>query len=253
MRPIPAVSIAAWKLLARDLDLSEAAETRFASLNACFTRQLKAGARPIDPTPGVLVSPCDAIVGASGRVDGTRAIQAKGLEYSIEDLLGDAALARAHRDGIFVTLRLSGSMYHRFHAPCDGRLDGVTYVSGDTWNVNPIAVRRIERLFCRNERVVLPLQISVPSIRLTLVPIAAVLVASIRLRALDRVLDLTYGGPTRIPCSAPFTRGEELGWFEQGSTIVVLAAGDVDLCEGVAPGRRLRMGEALLCVRPAQV
>jgi phosphatidylserine decarboxylase len=248
--PVPAVSIAAWKLFARDLDLGEASERRFRSLNTCFTRRLKPGARTIDPAPDVLVSPCDAIVGASGRVQDARAIQAKGLAYSIEDLLGDAELARKHEDGLYVTLRLTGSMYHHFHAPCDGRFDGVTYVSGDTWNVNPIALAKIERLFCRNERVVLPLRIAPPSIELTLVPVAAVLVACIRLLALPEALDLAYEGPVKIPCAAAFAKGDELGWFEQGSTILVFASGPVEIAPNAIQGTRIRMGEPLLRVLP---
>jgi phosphatidylserine decarboxylase len=245
-RPIPTLSISVWKRFEKDLDLDEAEERRFKSLNACFTRRLKPGARTVDPSPAAIVSPCDAIVGASGRVRGTEVFQAKGFPYSIRDLLADEDLVRRHEDGLFVTLRLSGGMYHRFHAPCDGRLSEVTYISGDTWNVNPIALERIERLFCRNERAVLPLRTELPGVVLTLVPVAAVLVASIRLHALDRILDLRYRGPNRIACDASFAKGDELGWFEQGSTILVFASGDVELDQRIEPGRRIRMGETLI-------
>ena len=103
----------------------------------------------------MLVSPCDAIVGASGRVEGDQLIQAKGFPYTLADLLLDPELVSLYRDGRYVTLRLSSSMYHRFHAPHDCRVEQVTYISGDTWNTNPIAIRRVERLFCKNERAVL--------------------------------------------------------------------------------------------------
>ena len=102
-----------------------------------------------------MVSPCDAIVGACGAIAGRELYQAKGFPYTLQDLLCDPALVEAHRNGRYVTLRLTSSMYHRFHAPHDGRLERVIYVSGDTWNVNPIALKRIERLFCKNERAVL--------------------------------------------------------------------------------------------------
>lgn len=243
--PLSALSIAVWRRFAA-LDLEEAEEQRFASLNACFTRRLKPGARPIARAPEVLVSPCDAIVGACGRVRGTELFQAKGFPYRLEDLLPDRQLVERHRDGLYVTLRLSGDMYHHFHAPCDGRLEQVTYVSGDTWNVNPIALRRVERLFCRNERAVLPLRTNFPGLQLTLVPVAAVLVASMRLLCLPEILDLRYRGPNRIPCAARFSKGDELGWFEQGSTILVFASGPVELCAGIESGKRIRMGEALL-------
>ena len=143
-----------WRLFS-DLDLSDAKRSRFKSLHDCFTRELKDGARPIETDPEVLSSPCDAMVGACGRVEAGSALQAKGFPYPLSDLLGDAELARYYRGGQFATLRLTSSMYHRFHAPYDCRVEQVNYISGDTWNVNPIALRRIERLFCKNERAVI--------------------------------------------------------------------------------------------------
>ena len=97
------------------------------------------------PIAQVLTSPCDAIVGACGTVAGTELLQAKGFPYTLHDLLADPALVEAYRGGTYVTLRLTSSMYHRFHAPHDGTVERVTYISGDTWNVNPIALRRVER------------------------------------------------------------------------------------------------------------
>src|SRR6516162_8067828 len=139
-------SIAIWRLFA-DLDLSEARTQRFMSLHACFTRQLKRGTRPVDRDPDILTSPCDAIVGACGRIDGNELIQAKGFPYTLQELLIDPQLVQLYRDGQYVTLRLTRSMYHRFHAPYDCTVDNVTYISGDTWNVNPIALNRIAKLF----------------------------------------------------------------------------------------------------------
>ena len=101
----------------------------------------------------------------------------------------------AHRDGRYVTLRLTSSMYHRFHAPHDCRVEQVTYISGDTWNVNPIALKRIEKLFCKNERAVLRTRLTATGQPVTLVPVAAVLVASIRLHFLDTLLRQGYPGP----------------------------------------------------------
>ncbi len=148
------LSIGLWRLFC-DLDLSEAKKTHFRSMHDCFTRELKDGARPIDQAADILVSPCDAVVGACGAIAGTRLYQAKGFPYTLEDLLCDRDQVEAYRNGRYVTLRLTAGMYHRFHAPHDCRVDQVIYVSGDTWNVNPIALKRIERLFCKNERAVL--------------------------------------------------------------------------------------------------
>ncbi len=185
-------SIAIWRQFA-DLDLSDARQQSFASLHACFTRALKPGARPIDADARVLASPCDAIVGACGTVEGTELLQAKGFPYTLHDLLADPALVEAYRGGIYVTLRLTSSMYHRFHAPHDGTVERVTYISGDTWNVNPIALRRVERLFAKNERAVIRTRLTNGHL-VTLVPVAAILVASIRLHFLDVVMNMNYRG-----------------------------------------------------------
>lgn len=239
-------SIAIWRLFADDLRLHEATKTRFDSLHDCFVRELRPGARPVDPDPDVLSSPCDAEIGAFGAIDGTRVYQAKGFPYSLLDLLGDFRLAERHRDGLFVTLRLKSNMYHRFHAPADARLDKVRYLSGDTWNVNPIALRRVERLFCKNERAVLELALPNPDEALTVVAVASILVASIKIHAAEGVFDLRYRGPHVIALGdAPVEKGEELGFFQSGSTILVFARGAFAFSDRVREGNTVRMGEPL--------
>jgi phosphatidylserine decarboxylase len=238
-------SIAIWKLFS-DLDLSEARKTHFDSLHDCFTRELREGARPVDPDPAVLTSPCDGIIGACGQVRDGMVLQAKGFPYSVVDLLGDRDLAERYRNGSYVTLRLTSSMYHRFHAPHDLRVERVTYISGDTWNVNPIALQRIERLFCKNERAALECRLERTGQLVTLVPVAAILVASIRLRFLDVRLHLKYQGPNRIECDARVGKGEEMGWFEHGSTIIVFAPPGMSLCARWTAGDVIRMGQPLL-------
>jgi phosphatidylserine decarboxylase len=136
-------------------------------------------------------------------------------------------------------------MYHRFHAPADCRVEQVNYIAGDTWNVNPVALKRVDGLFCKNERAVIRCRLASGEL-LTLVPVAAILVASIRLRFIDVRLHLRYRGPNLIPCDAPLRRGEEMGWFEHGSTIIVLAPPGMKLAEGLSLGARLSMGQALL-------
>ena len=237
--------IALWRLFS-DLDLSEARETRFKSVHDCFTRELRDGARPIDPDPRFLVSPCDALVGACGTVTEGSVLQAKGYPYPLLDLLGDAALVDYYQGGQYATLRLTSSMYHRFHAPADCRVEQVNYISGDTWNVNPIALKRIERLFCKNERAVIRCRLLPSGAMVTLVPVAAILVASMRLKFLDVLLHLRYRGPHVIPCDVGLRRGEEMGWFEHGSTILVFAPQGVRLSDGVQEGGRIQMGQALM-------
>lgn len=228
-----------------DLDLSEARKSSFSSLHDCFTRELKAGARPVDADPNIVVSPSDGIVGAHGRIADTELFQIKGAPYSLSDLLGDPALVAAHRNGTFVTLRLTAGMYHRFHAPHDCRIDQVTSIFGDCWNVNPIALKRVEKLFCKNERAVLRTKLDGGE-TVTLVAVAAVLVASVRLHFLDMVVKSRAPGTRVFPCDVRARKGEELGWFEHGSTIIVLAPQDFSFCDNVAEGGRIRAGEPLM-------
>jgi len=239
------LSIALWGFFS-DLDLGEAKKAHFQSMHDCFIRELKDGKRPIDPGTKILVSPCDAIIGACGTVADTTLHQIKGFAYTLDDLMCDRDLVEQHRNGRYVTLRLISSMYHRFHAPHDCRVEQVTYMSGDTWNVNPIALRRVEKLFCKNERAVLKTTLSATGHVVTLVPVAAILVASIRLHFLDVLLSLKYRGPNVVACDAHFRKGEEMGWFEHGSTIIMFAPPDFSLCDTVKEGAIIRMGEPLM-------
>ena len=241
-------SIAVWRLFTV-LDLSEARQKEFASLHACFTRELVPGARPVDPDVSVLSSPCDAIIGACGEIRHGQVFQAKGFPYSLPSLLGDSVMGQQWpallEGGKFVTMRLTSSMYHRFHAPMDAQLAHVTYISGDTWNVNPIALKRVQALFCKNERALLHMKLA-DETPILLVPVAAVLVASMRFHALDVLLNLRYKGPNEIPCDARYSKGQEMGWFEHGSTILLFVPPGFEWVDGVGTGHQIRMGQALL-------
>jgi phosphatidylserine decarboxylase len=239
------LSIRVWRLFS-DLDLSEAKETTFRSLRDCFIRELKDGARPIDMEPRILASPCDAIVGAGGRIDGGMLMQVKGSHYPLEELLRDPELVQHYRDGCYATLRLTASMYHRFHAPHDGRIEQVRHIWGDAWNVNPATLARVPRVFCRNERAVIRMRLAAGGHLVTLVPVAAILVAGIRLRFCDLVLDPRQSAASELGCDVGFRKGEEMGWFEHGSTIIVLAPRGFAMAENLRAGATIRMGEALM-------
>jgi phosphatidylserine decarboxylase len=237
-------SIAIWKLFA-ELDLSEAKKSSFDSLHDCFIRELKEGARPIQADSEIFTSPCDGIIGAMGRIEDGKLYQAKGFPYTLTDLLGESADKTPWVDGLYLTIRITSSMYHRFHAPFDGRLTRVKYFSGDTWNVNPVALARVEKLFCKNERALLNLEIGPKAYPVALVPVAAVLVASIRLHAIDTLLHTRYKGPNDIACQASFVKGEELGWFEHGSTILVFVPKAFEFLPSLTTGQGIRMGQGL--------
>ncbi len=242
-------SIAAWRFFG-DVDLSDAAKTEFKSLGDCFIRALKPGSREVDPRPEIFASPCDTIVGACGQVQGNQLIQAKGCPYTLEDLLVDPELVQRYQGATWLTLRLTSDMYHRFHAPYDLRVSRVDYISGDTWNTNPIALKRVEKLFAKNERAVVRCAVQregdAAAHELLLVPVASILVASIKLHCLPVLLRINHRGPTRFDCDARFTKGQEMGWFELGSTILVFAPPGYSLCPGVEAGVVMRQGQPLL-------
>jgi phosphatidylserine decarboxylase len=204
------LSVKLWQLFADDLRLHEATEKDFISLQECFTRRLVPGARPVDVRPDVVISPCDAIVGECGSIQGNTVFQAKGFPYEIGDLIPDSALQDTYRSGRYITLRLKSSMYHRFHAPVDCSVDEVRYISGDTWNVNPIALKRM------------------------------------KFHCLPETLSLKYRGPNRISCQSHYQKGDEMGYFQHGSTIIMFATSNYALADAVRPGETIRMGEALM-------
>jgi phosphatidylserine decarboxylase len=243
------LSIGLWKFFS-DLDLSEARQQHFKSMHDCFTRELKQGARPIDDDPDVLCSPVDAIVGAHGKIEGTQVFQAKGYPYTLEDLLGTQVDLDAWRNGSFVTLRLTSSMYHRLHAPHDCTVDKVRYFSGDTWNVNPIALKRIEKLFCKNERAFISAHLTgagqMSGQRIAIIPVAAILVASIRLHFLNVLFHLQYKGETAMNCNAQLAKGQEMGWFEHGSTVILLVPAGFVMQKALQEGSHVKMGQALM-------
>jgi phosphatidylserine decarboxylase len=237
-------SIGLWKFFA-GVDLSDARTTRFKSLRDGFVRPLREGARAFDSDPDTLASHCDALVGAHGLIEDDRLYQIKGFPYRLHDLIPDPALVERFRDGSFVTLRLTAGMYHRFHAPADIAIEGVTYISGDCWNVNPIALKRVERLFCRNERAVIEARTLIAGQPLLIVPVAAILVASIRLHCLDTERTLRERGPGRTPCTARVAKGEEMGWFEHGSTIILFLHKGMRLADHLTEGQAIRAGDVI--------
>ena len=238
------MSIGLWRLFS-DLDLREAKKTHFRSMHDCFTRELKRGpsGRQPDRYSG---QPLRRHCGRLRRHCGHRTLSGQGLSLHAGGTVGDRTLVEAHRNGRYVTLRLTSSMYHRFHAPHDGHIERVIYISGDTWNVNPIALKRVERLFCKNERAVVETKLAANGQSVTLVAVAAILVASIRMHCLDAPLNLKHSGPNVFPRDAVFQKGDELGWFEHGSTIIVFAPEGFTLCDNIRDGVRVRMGEPLM-------
>jgi phosphatidylserine decarboxylase len=229
------------------VDLGDAAEPleSFATFNAFFTRRLRAGARPVASGEGVVASPSDSRLSAIGPVPkDARLEQVKGSTYSIEALLGSAEDAAPFRRGAHATLYLSPAMYHRVHAPVDGRVVAWRYVPGRLFPVNGAGVRSVPGLFTRNERVALFMETEAHG------PVAVVLVGAanvgrMSLAFADLVTNRGRSGGRIVPAeSIAVKRGDEIGIFNLGSTVVLLLA-DPALAPAAAVGDLVRVGQAL--------
>jgi phosphatidylserine decarboxylase len=230
------------------VDMSEVADPleSFRSFNAFFTLRLKGGARPVDPRPGVIVAPCDSRLNQGGPIpeDG-RLEQIKGRTFTAEALLGSAEDAQEFRRGVHATLYLSPSMYHRVHSPVDGKVRAWRSIPGRLYPVNPIAVRQVEGLFAVNERMVVIID-SEQFGAVAVVLVGATNVGRISLAFGDLVTNQGRGRTeVRPPVPLAIRRGDEIGAFNLGSTVVMLAA-DPDLkLVGASPGALVTLGQAL--------
>ncbi len=220
----------------------------FATFNDFFTRELADGARPVDKRSGSIVSPVDGTVSSAGTITRHNIFQAKGLDYSLEDLLAtDLQNARNYVDGAFATIYLAPHDYHRVHSPIDGEIVAAHYVPGDLFSVNAATVRYVAGLFTRNERLILHFDTAQGPAAVILV--GALNVGSIstpwsgevrpRKHGVVESMDLS-GGPREVD------RGDLLGWFNMGSTVIILLPkGTCAWNEQLAAGVTVRMGEAI--------
>jgi phosphatidylserine decarboxylase len=240
----PAIRVYA-RVYAVDLAEAEKAPEAYPTFGAFFTRRLRDGARPIAGGPGVVVSPCDGRLRAIGPVpaDG-RLEQVKGSTYGIETLLGSAEDAAPFKGGAHAVLYLSPAMYHRVHSPVDGRVRAWRHVPGRLFPVNAAGVRSVPGLFTRNERVSVFLDTEDHG------PVAVVLVGAANVGRMSLAFaDLVTntgrpGGRSVPPAPVPLKRGDELGVFHLGSTVVLVLA-DRALAPAPDAGSLVRMGQAL--------
>jgi phosphatidylserine decarboxylase len=231
------------------VDMSEAANpdiASYATFNDFFTRALKPGVRPLADAPWIC--PVDGVISQLGATDRDRILQAKGHHYAITALVGgDDELARHFEHGSFATLYLSPRDYHRIHMPCEGRLLRMIYVPGTLFSVNPVTARGVPGLFARNERVVC--LFDTPRGPFVIVLVGATIVGSVA---------TVWHGVVNSPRPAQLRewryedreivlkRGEEMGRFQLGSTVVMLFPQDTLVFNSEwAPGRAVRLGEAM--------
>jgi len=220
----------------------------FRTFNDFFIRELEDGARPIDASPGSIVSPVDGTLSRSGRLLAGSIMQAKGIDYTLEDLLAtDLEQAAALADGSFATIYLAPYNYHRVHAPFDGKVVAARYVPGDLFSVNAATAAYVPGLFRRNERLVL--HIETPGGPAAMILVGALNVGSIstpwsgqirpRKSGVVETIDLGNGPDT-------LRKGDLLGWFNMGSTVIILMPnGHCEWHDDLEPGKTLRMGESI--------
>jgi phosphatidylserine decarboxylase len=230
------------------VDLSEMRDPieTYASVQAFFTRALKDGARPVDPAPEALVSPCDGAWGECGVVRDGLLLQLKGRPYGLAELLGSAEDAARFEGGPFATLYLSPRDYHRFHAPCDARVERATYIPGSLWPVNRAGLEGIEALFAQNERICAFLRTLPGDALLCLVAVGATMVGKVRV-TFD-ALETNRRGAVALRRSyddVRLAKGEEWGRFEFGSTLVLLGEPGRVALEPRPAGAPLCLGERI--------
>jgi phosphatidylserine decarboxylase len=240
--------IAAYKVDVAEIDTP--IPDGFACFNDFFTRELAPGSRPVDPAPHVLVSPVDGTVSAAGKIDGQTVFQAKGISYSLIDLLAsDIEVADLFVDGNFATIYLAPYNYHRVHCPLAGELQSALYVPGNLFSVNEATVAKLPGLFVRNERLVCTFCTSIGPV--VLIFVGAMNVGSIstpwtgeirpRRSGVVQLQDLEKSGRSRT-----ISKGDLLGWFNMGSTVIVLTPGHhCQWLGNLTQGSRLKMGEAI--------
>ncbi len=248
--PAP-LRLAAMKAFARrySIDLSECPEVEvYRTFGEFFARPLRPGLRPIAPGDGVPVSPVDGAVSEAGLAAGGRLVQAKGIDYTVAALLADEDLALRYAGGAYATIYLSPRDYHRIHFPTGGRVVGWRYVPGRLWPVNASSVRTVRGLFSVNERLVT--FVDGPLGRCAIVAVGATIVGRVHAYYDPSVPRTNEPGasPRRRDYETPIPveKGQELGAFEIGSTVIVLfERGRMKLDPRLVPGARLRVGEPI--------
>ncbi len=229
--------------------MEEAAEPdtgAYGSFNAFFTRPLREGARPL--AEGDILCPADGVISQIGDIAGGQLLQAKGRYFTAADLLGDPGRAAAFEGGRFATIYLSPRDYHRVHMPMAGHLSATTYIPGRLFSVNGVTADNVERLFARNERLVCHFDTAAG-------PMAMVLVGAMVVAGIETVWAGRVAPPPRRPVSIDYLeppaevaleRGDEMGRFCLGSTVILLFPRDsVQWGERYRPGTPTRMGELL--------
>lgn len=229
-----------------DASQAEKPVAEYGSLNEFFTRRLKAGARPIAGDAKVIVSPVDGRVSAAGKIERSRLWQVKGMSYTLSDLLnGDRDMVERFADGEFATIYLSPQDYHRIHMPLGGKLTAASYVPGSLFPVNPFAVHNVTNLFARNERLITYAETQAGLV--AVIKVGATMVGSVKVVYGDFTTNAWRRRPYTRPLSPSprLAKGDELGRFEFGSTVIVLFEKDRARLRKFKADEVVRLGQAI--------
>ncbi|MBG9567631.1 archaetidylserine decarboxylase [Brevibacillus agri] len=238
-----------------DASIIEKPVTEYRTLKEFFTRRLKPGARPIAPGNDVIVSPVDGTVSQLGDICEGTLIQAKGKEFSVTELLGGSEEeAKRYYGGKFITIYLSPRDYHRIHMPVAGELVRYSYLPGRLYPVNRLGIENVDRLFARNERLVTYIE-SDGLGEIALVKVGALFVGSVKVVYNTATTNIKHGRQTDEPIEGTphYAKGDELGWFEFGSTVILLLeSSQLTWAAGVEKGNSLLMGQLLATLQKEQ-
>ena len=223
-----------------ELDLSD-----YKSFSELFVRRLRPESRVIDSPANVLISPVDGCVSLAGVAEAGRLIQAKGLDYSLFDLLGDRQLAQQLEGGSFVTIYLRPRDYHRIHAPCAARLETLRRWPGTVFPVQPSSVRAIKGLFVRNERVVLQFRCGAGAM-------AAVFVGAAAVAAISTPFEDASASACHFSPAVDVQRGDEIGAFHLGSTVILICQSGCATLDALEPGQEIRLGNRIGVLGPSR-
>lgn len=231
-----------------NIDLSEAviqSPEDFASFNDFFIRQLQPAARPICDGSREIASPVDGSVAQIGTIAINQLLQAKGFLFDLEALLGgDHELAEKFYDGSFATLYLAPSNYHRIHMPLDGTLTQSIYVPGKLFSVNTKTTDVVPNLFSRNERLITVFD--TPAGKMAVILVGAMIVGSIQTTWMAEPIRGKQITREVVPTDASFEKGDELGFFKLGSTVILLFEKDrIQWNSAFQPGSPIQMGQCL--------
>lgn len=233
-----------------DINMAEAATENldeYENFNAFFTRELKAGVRPIDASKTGLISPADGAISQAGRISKNRILQAKGIDYSVSRLVGNSTQAQTYDNGSFATIYLSPKDYHRVHMPISGKLLCSRYIPGELFSVNDQTAQALPGLFARNERLVCEFE-SAEFGRFSLIFVGAMLVAGIE--TIWSGFEQPGPGAVRETDYSEdafhFTKGDEIGRFKFGSTVILLfPQQSIEWSDSIKPSATVKMGEKI--------